>query len=355
MMIAQVDRRNVTDDAASAGTAAPSRPLSILPAGAKPTDRLDRRQRVQFSGSTAACAGFRKPAGEASQRMADGSANDRGARSHMGNPGPNHSAAGPIVEARPLRSLLSAGPVVGLLASIYPAAMAAGPVTHNTASLTAAELAPEPFATNWEKCRYANHPDHMRDQPLGHENMRTSGILYTLEAIRYLREGQINRAMMVASARTHYVTDSACLPHAEIWRPRREDDTFRPGEPSSGPWSFMPASVQSYWLPFGGQPEGAHYQPLVVNRPPIKQDAWDALKERDLYGSIHAFFDSIDGQAPYPDGFPIDGIDRAEYWSCYDREFHARWRAECIALMLLDRESVLDDEPGVRWVDAEAF
>ncbi len=254
-----------------------------------------------------------------------------------------------------MRSVVSAGPVVGLLASICPAALAAGAVTHNTASLTAAKLAPEPFASHWEKCRYANHPDYMRDQPLGHENMRTSGILYTLEAIRYLREGQINRAMMVASARTHYVADSACLPHAEIWRPRRENDVLRPGEPRSGPWSFMPASVQDYWLPFGDQPEGAPYRPLVIDPPPMKPDAWDALKERNLYGSIHAFFDSIDGQAPYPDGFPTDGIDRAEHWSCYDREFYARWRAECIALTLLDRDSVLDDEPGVRWVDAEAF
>ena len=254
-----------------------------------------------------------------------------------------------------MRSLLSVGPAIGLLASICPGALAAGTITHRTASLTAAKLAPDPFASNWEKCSYANHPDYMRDQPLGHENMRTAGLLYTLEAIRYLREGQINRAMMVASARSHYITDSACLPHGEIWRPRREEDVFRPGEPSSGPWSFMPGSFQGYWLPFGEKPEGQHYQPLVVDLPPMKQDAWDALKERDLYGSIHGFFDSIHGQAPYPDGFPLDSIDRAEYWSCYDREFYARWRSECLALMLLDRESVLDETPGVRWVDAEAF
>ena len=254
-----------------------------------------------------------------------------------------------------MHPLFIACPSIVLLALLCPIAMAAGFVTHNTASLTAAKLAPEPFAGNLQKCRYANHPDFMLDQPLGHENMRTAGLLYTLEAIRYLGDGQVNRATMVASASSHYIADSACLPHAEIWRPRREQDVFRPGQPSSGPWSFMPASLQDYWLPFGEQAEGTHYRPLSVNLPPIKQDAWFALKERNLYGSIHAFFDSIHGQAPYPEGFPTDDIDRANGWSCYDRAFYARWRAECIAVSCLDRASVLDDEPGVRWVDADSF
>ncbi|HJN17828.1 MAG TPA: hypothetical protein QGH10_20175, partial [Armatimonadota bacterium] len=254
-----------------------------------------------------------------------------------------------------MRAVLSAGSVLGFLTSICPAALAAGTITHNTASLTAAKLAPEPFASNWKKCGYANHPDFMRDQPLGHENMRTAGLLYTLEAIRYLREGQINRAMMCASARSHYITDSACIPHAEIWRPRHEDDVLRPGDPSSRPWSFMPASVQDYWLPFGERAEGTHYEPMLIDTPPGRQAAWEALRERNIYRSMHGFFDSVHGQAPYPDGFPTATVPEAEYWSCYDREFYARWRAECIALTVLDRESVLDDEKGVRFVDAEAF
>ena len=78
-----------------------------------------------------------------------------------------------------MRALLTAGSVLGFLTSICPAALAAGTITHRTASLTAAKLAPEPFASNWEKCSYANHPDYMRDQPLGHENMRAASLLYT--------------------------------------------------------------------------------------------------------------------------------------------------------------------------------
>ena len=75
MMIAQVDRQRVTDDAVSAGTPAPSRPLSILPARTKLRNRLDRRQRVPFPASAAACARFRSPDGEALQQTADRSAN----------------------------------------------------------------------------------------------------------------------------------------------------------------------------------------------------------------------------------------------------------------------------------------
>ena len=66
---------------------------------------------------------------------------------------------------------------------------AASTDTHRIAAETAARLAPEPFRSNWRKCAGGVHPDYMRDQPLGHENARMAGLLYTLEAIRYLREG----------------------------------------------------------------------------------------------------------------------------------------------------------------------
>lgn len=254
-----------------------------------------------------------------------------------------------------LRSTLTAGPLVGLLASLCPAVLAAGGTTHNTASLTAAKLAPEPFASNWEKCHYAIHPDYMRDQPVGHEHMRWSGLLYTWEAVRYLRGGQVNRAMMLASARSHYITDSACISHAEIWRPRKEGDLLRPGRPGSGPWSFMPARYQGYTLPFDERVEGKHYEPLRVGPPPLCGEAWESLTELGLSRSMHAFFDRAHGQAPYPEGFPTEGVPPAENWSCYDREFYARWRAECIALDMLDRESVLRGDDPVEWVSAQRF
>jgi hypothetical protein len=55
--------------------------------------------------------------------------------------------------------------------------MAAGSGTHIPASQYGAQMAPEPFKSNWEACIGAMVPDLMRDQPLGHENHRASGML----------------------------------------------------------------------------------------------------------------------------------------------------------------------------------
>ena len=87
MMMAQVDPQEVTDDAVSTGRAAPSRPLSILPAGTKPTNPHDKRQKRPLSGSTARCPDFGIPVGEVLQRMTGCSADDLGTQLDMGNPG----------------------------------------------------------------------------------------------------------------------------------------------------------------------------------------------------------------------------------------------------------------------------
>ncbi|NQT17440.1 MAG: hypothetical protein HQ582_32090 [Planctomycetes bacterium] len=232
---------------------------------------------------------------------------------------------------------------------------AANLTTHSTAALTAAKVAPEPFAGHWEAAFGGCHPDYMRDQPVGHENMRTSGLLFTREAVRYLRSGQINKALLLASARSHYIHDSACIAHADVWRPRKPNDVLVPGRHGAGVWSFLPARYQEYWLPIGQRKPGTHYDPIMIDKPPIPEDVWERLVESEATQSMHSIFDQIHNMTIYPDGFPLQGVPRAENWSAYDREFFARWMAECIALEVLDRESVLARTGSVKFVSAERF
>jgi len=225
------------------------------------------------------------------------------------------------------------------------------------AAKTAAQLAPEPFKSNWQKCRGAVHADYMSDQPLGHENSRVSGLLYTLEAIRYLREGQITKAMMTSSARTHYISDAACIPHAKMWYPRSVDDVVHVGHASENAFEYLPDRYQNYYVPFGDFVYNSHFYPLQVTGgpPAVHKETWDKLARQNLLGSMHGFFDRMSCVPWNRGGFPTTGIDHAENWSCYDREFYARWRAECIALDILDRETVLDDLKPLRFAPEEQF
>ncbi len=246
--------------------------------------------------------------------------------------------------------------LVLILALCAPAFPSSSP-THNTAAKTAAQLAPEPFKSNWQKCRGAVHPDYMSDQPLGHENSRVSGLLYTLEAIRYLREGQIMKAMMTASARTHYISDAACIPHAKVWNPRSVDDVVHAGHASESTFRYLPERYQDYSIPFGDFVYDSHFYPLLVTGgpPAVHQKTWNKLSDQKLVGSMHGFFDRMSCVPWNKGGFPTEGIDSAENWSCYDREFYARWRAECIALDILDRETVLAESKPLRFVHEDQF
>ena len=243
--------------------------------------------------------------------------------------------------------------ILGLCAPVFPSSSP----THNTAAKTAAQLSPEPFQSNWQKCRGAVHPDYMSDQPLGHENSRVAGLLYTLEAIRYLREGQITKAMMTASARTHYISDAACIPHAKVWNPRSVNDVVHAGHASEKTFKYLPDRYQDYYVPFGDFVYDSHFYPLQVTGgpPAVHQNTWDQLANQKLLGSMHGFFDRISCVPWNKGGFPTQGIDRSENWSCYDREFYARWRAECIALDILDRETVLDKSKPLRFAPEERF
>ncbi len=248
---------------------------------------------------------------------------------------------------------LSAAYGTGLLAG-RAACAASAPHVHDTAALVAAQIAPEPFRSNWKACRGGSWPDYMRDQPVGHENQRVAGMLYTLEAIRYLRDGQCNKALLLASARSHYVADSQCIAHAAVWNQRAQDDILESGRPGRGPWSFLPADMQDYWLPLGERtPHG--YYPIEIEPPPVFRQAWDSLVDRKLVGSMHAFFDQTHPLTPYPNGYPTDGVPNTTNWSAYDREFYGRWEAENIALTVLDRQSVLSRSRPIRFVAAEAF
>ena len=246
--------------------------------------------------------------------------------------------------------------LVALAAASAPEARAANaPHVHGTAVQIAAQVAPEPFRSHWKACRGGSFPDQMRDQPLGHANQRAAGMLLTLEAIRYLREGQVNKAMLLASVRGHYVADSSCIAHALVWSSRKADDVMKPGVHGNGVWSFLPASVQEYRLPFATERGKGGYYPLLIEPPPLFRKAWDSLPQLELTGSMHGYFDRVHPLTPYPDGLPATDIADTSLWSAYDREFCGRWVAENIALTVLDRDSVLAGGKTVRFVDADAL
>ncbi|MCL5270131.1 MAG: hypothetical protein M1457_06185, partial [bacterium] len=242
----------------------------------------------------------------------------------------------------------------------YPAG-AAGTPTHMTAGMSAARVAPEPFASRWRQCRGAVHPDYMQDQPLGHENQRVAGLLYTLAAIDWLRAGEVNKALLLASARSHYIEDESCLAHADVWNPRASDDRLRRDTPSAGIWSFLPASVQDWRLPIVRDPQ-LNYARLTAEPPEFRRNVWDACVADGRPGGMHHFFDRMPSLESAADGFPAGRIPDTTNWSAYDREFYGRWRAECLALKLLDPESVAaasrSDTGGkapVRFVAPEQF
>jgi len=243
---------------------------------------------------------------------------------------------------------------------------ATAPYTHDTSVLVAAMVGPEPFRTHWRACRGGSWPDYMRDQPIGHANQRLAGLLYTREAIRYLKAGEINKALLLASARCHFVGDSSCIAHASVWKPRSKDDFNQPHKNGRKVWSFLPSNVQDYWLPVG-KDDSLTYPPLKIGPPPLFQDKWAALSQRGLPGNMHAFFDQTHPLLNFPGKFPepVDAfgkylinkgaIPNTKNWSAYDREFYGRWVAENIALSILDRDSVLSKKDPIRFTEAAGF
>lgn len=255
----------------------------------------------------------------------------------------------------------------GLMASgglLYPMASrshaATAPYTHDTSVLVAALHAPEPFRSHWRSCRGGSWPDYMRDQPVGHANQRLAGLLYTLDAMRHLQSGHINKALLLASARCHYVGDSACIAHAAVWKPRAKDDLLQRDEPGKRVWSFMPADVQDYWLPFQ-ESSSLNYDPILISPPPLFQQKWQKLTKTGRPGNMHAFFDQTHALLGFPGRFPDNvhdfgkyiinevGIPDTKNWSTYDREFYGRWLAEKIALTVIDRKSVLARSQPIRF------
>jgi len=206
----------------------------------------------------------------------------------------------------------------------------------------------------------------MRDQAVGHANQRLAGLLYTLEAIRYLKAGSIHKALLLASARCHYVGDSSCIAHAAVWKPRAKDDVLQKDQLGRRVWSFLSEDVQDYWIPFEEGTRGG-YAPLLIAPPPLFRNKWNDLPKRDRVGDMHTFFDQTHALLPFPGRFPANvsgfgkylieevGLSDTKNWSTYDREFYGRWVAENIALSVIDRQSVLSGAKPIRFVGATEF
>jgi len=239
--------------------------------------------------------------------------------------------------AHAVGGLVASGVMLSPFANKLHAATA--PFTHDTSVLVAALHAPEPFRSHWRACRGGSWPDYMRDQPVGHANQRLAGLLYTVDAIRHLQSGNINKALLLASARCHYVGDSSCIAHAAAWKPRSKDDVLKRSEPGQRVWSFMPADVQDFWMPFDRE-SALGYDPILITPPPLFEKKWETLSKTGRPGHMHAFFDQTHALLPIPGRFPDHvhdfgkylinevGISDTENSSTYDREFYGRWVCE---------------------------
>ncbi|MBM4082141.1 MAG: hypothetical protein FJ278_20715, partial [Planctomycetes bacterium] len=103
---------------------------------------------------------------------------------------------------------------------LFIGALAASPeafgwgVGHDDSSYLGATISPEPFKTNAKLCVYGHYPDSIQDHAVGHGRDGYLRRLFTFEAIDALRAGDIPKAMFLASAATHYLTDRACIAHA---------------------------------------------------------------------------------------------------------------------------------------------
>jgi hypothetical protein len=162
--------------------------------------------------------------------------------------------------------------------------------------------------------------------------------------------------LLAASIRVHYLTDGLAIAHGDVWYPRHESDVMRPGVRGARVWSFLPRSVQGYWLPFEPREPGINYDRLRIDDPPLQAGSWAKLADRNLSRSMHAFFDSTELHKAYPPGkFPLNSVPDTTNWSAYDYEIYGRWRAEQIALEALDRDSVRERSGSVRFAEAAQF
>ncbi len=213
---------------------------------------------------------------------------------------------------------------VWLLATVLGAAATARAWSwqHDEATWLAATICPEPFATGADLAVYGTYPDAMGDWDAG------PGIslrLFSFEAIDALRAGDRPKALFLASAATHYLTDQACIAHSRAWY-KRDGDPFN---------RFLPQRLQNVRVP--RQSKAVYYEHLkgeyrdtvlAVPEPDYNVAQW-----RRYSGSINAYFDTLPSVKRYATAARLR---RPTDWTFTDFDQYARWHATFTALDMLD-------------------
>jgi hypothetical protein len=231
-----------------------------------------------------------------------------------------------------------------VLAGRCPAALGWGG-QHNEASVLAAGMSPEPFRSHATMCVWACYPDAMQDHAVGHGQNGYPLRLFTREAIAALRADDLPKAMFLASAATHYLTDRVCVAHATR--------AWYHGALSKDPWTqFLPRKYQDVFVAHGKR---TVYYPhlkgttsdmcLFLPEPECNVEKW-----REFQGSLNAYFDSMPSVRKY---VTPEMLRRPDDWTFNDFDQYARWYGFFIALDMLDPASLKN--PPLRLRDARGM
>ena len=135
--------------------------------------------------------------------------------------------------------------------TVRPAYAASAPHVHDTAALVAAQVSPEPFRSHWRACRGGSWPDYMRDQPAGPRESACGGPALHPGSDPLSSRSSSTRPCCWPRHGAITWRDSSCIAHAYVWKPRAAREmSCKAGEPGRGVWSFLPAHVRDYSLPF---------------------------------------------------------------------------------------------------------
>ena len=203
---------------------------------------------------------------------------------------------------------------------------------HDDATRLAACISPEPFKSNADLCVHGTYPDSLPDHAVSlHEEIYLRR-LFTFEAIEALRSGDVPKAMFLASAATHFLTDYCCIAHSTYaW--------YHDGNPD-GPWAkFLPRKYQGLRIP---RKVNQVYYPhlkgttrdncLDLPDPEYNLENW-----RKFQGSINAYFDTLPSVRAY---VTPEMLRRPTDWTATDYDQFARWYGNFIALDLLDPQGL---------------
>ncbi len=200
---------------------------------------------------------------------------------------------------------------------------------HDDASILAATVAPEPFRSNSKLCRYGSYPDSLPDHAIRSGEEVYLRRLFTAEAIDALRAGDVPKAMLLASAATHFLDDFACIAHSRVWY----------GTPGDT-WSrFLPLKFQAVRVPrvkrevyYPHLKGTAPDQCLDLPEPEVNLDKWRAFQ-----GSINAYFDTMPSVRAHVTPQMLDSFSD---WTFNDADQYARWYANFISLDMLDPDTL---------------